>query len=295
MSSTTTNILANEFYENDFLWEEIRDLRLPIWESKEIVAEPTTTGLLRCKYSCWDELYCMRGQEMFKPRRYIIKAFPELESLLNTKHERLNIADIGCGAGATLLPILQHIHLMNITEDVRIFASDISKQALVALRERVEPQNVNDDGGEKRRTLITLEWDLTKPIPTEGQGLMDFSADVGMMIFTLSAIHPSEQLTALIHAVQLLRPGGILCFRDYGAYDMIQERCTNRISDWTVLKDDGVLCTFYTIEKIEEMFSLAGLQLVGKPRYCTVKNINRKQNSEMKRVFIRAVGKKKCS
>jgi len=296
--------LAGAFYENDFGWEEMRDERIDSWEKK-----PIAVATLRQDEGggelVWNGLYKVRGDGMFKARRYIIEAFPELREALDAEGS-LSIADIGCGAGATLLPILSYR-----ARGLSILATDISCEALDLLTASLSAKHEdilvvrsvdaeNDLEGkpdivynerivlnETTTTIHTMPWDLTAPLP---QLSVSNRYDIGLLIFTLSAIPPEKQLIALRNATSLLKSGGKLLIRDYGAFDMIQDRTKLRIGEWTVQKEDGVFCTFYTLETLTHLFTQAGLTLLEPPRYCTVKNVNRKQNSEIRRVFIRAVG-----
>lgn len=50
------------------------------------------------------------------------------------------------------------------------------------------------------------------------------SVDVVSLVFVLSAIDPAKFATALSNVAAVLRPGGLLIFRDYGIYDMAMFR-----------------------------------------------------------------------
>jgi tRNAThr (cytosine32-N3)-methyltransferase len=90
-------------------------------------------------------------------------------------------------------------------------------------------------------TIHAAVWDLTSPaLPAD---LAPGSADLVLLVFVLSALHPSEWARAIanIHKVrpcpppltaprthaprpQILKPGGTLLFRDYGRHDLTQLR-----------------------------------------------------------------------
>jgi SAM-dependent methyltransferase len=65
--------------------------------------------------------------------------------------------------------------------------------------------------------------------------------DVVSLIFVLSAIHPDKFQQALHSASAILKPGGVLVFRDYGLYDMAQLRFGrgNKIGDNFYVRQDG--------------------------------------------------------
>ena len=50
------------------------------------------------------------------------------------------------------------------------------------------------------------------------------SVDVVSLVFVLSAVDPSKFEAALKNIESVLKPGGLLIFRDYGLYDMAMFR-----------------------------------------------------------------------
>ncbi|KAH9001653.1 hypothetical protein EDB92DRAFT_1939458 [Lactarius akahatsu] len=51
------------------------------------------------------------------------------------------------------------------------------------------------------------------------------SADILVLLFVLSALHPSEWPQAIISNIaQMVKPGGLVLMRDYGRYDLTQLR-----------------------------------------------------------------------
>ena len=282
--------LASAFYENDFPWEEIKEERLKEWEERPVttIAPSTKDG------NIWNRLFEERGGLVYKPRRYILKAFPDLLRSLNDQEGVINVLDLGCGAGASLLPILFHR-----SKNLNVKATDISKEALMLLSSSIQAKI--------REPSLTFEastWDLTQPL--QNTSLQTFG-DFAILIFTLSAIPPEKHLICLKNVVNCLKPGGSLLFRDYGwlpvllyrfnslltifsgAFDLVQVRCKKKIGAWTIQKEDGVLCTFFTIPYLTSLFEQAGLAFIDPPRYCTIMNINRKSKQQMKRVFIHCV------
>jgi hypothetical protein len=47
------------------------------------------------------------------------------------------------------------------------------------------------------------------------------SMDVALLIFVLSAINPDKMVHALQNLASVMKPGGLVLFRDYGIYDMV--------------------------------------------------------------------------
>jgi SAM-dependent methyltransferase len=92
-------------------------------------------------------------------------------------------------------------------------------------------------------------WDITSDdLPS---GLAPGTVDIVILVFVMSALHPDEwgralanihkvrmrllrnsQAPIISHHVQVLKPGGLALFRDYGRYDLTQLRFkTGRLLD----------------------------------------------------------------
>jgi len=92
-------------------------------------------------------------------------------------------------------------------------------------------------------TITAAVWDLSSAEPPPG--LAPRSADILVLIFVLSALHPSEWPRAISNiaqvwkdffppsspphstmnlSFQLLKPGGLVLIRDYGRHDLTQLR-----------------------------------------------------------------------
>ena len=137
----------------------------------------------------------------------------------------------------------------------------------------------------------------TEPLPPAAN-----SVDFVLMIFVLSAIPPARHLAVAKSAFEACRPGGLVCFRDYGAYDMTMMRSKAaqvvRPSGETASggggaaprlfrRADGTLRFFFELGRVAELFSSCGFVQVS-CEYCTVHNRNRKTGTLMRRVFVNA-------
>eukprot|EP00350_Pseudokeronopsis_sp_OXSARD2_P002959 CAMPEP_0170554322 /NCGR_PEP_ID=MMETSP0211-20121228/12172_1 /TAXON_ID=311385 /ORGANISM="Pseudokeronopsis sp., Strain OXSARD2" /LENGTH=95 /DNA_ID=CAMNT_0010863277 /DNA_START=486 /DNA_END=770 /DNA_ORIENTATION=+ len=95
------------------------------------------------------------------------------------------------------------------------------------------------------------------------------------MIFFLSAINPDDHLSVLKKLANLLKPGGCILLRDYGAYDMVMMRFIRkqkgRIIDLEkrlFKRGDDIMSSFFTLEQMAALMKSIGLEVV-KQEYCT--------------------------
>ena len=71
--------------------------------------------------------------------------------------------------------------------------------------------------------IIAFQADLTE-LETLTKVVTLGSVDVVSLVFVLSAVDPCKFETALRNVATVLKPGGLLIFRDYGVYDMAMFR-----------------------------------------------------------------------
>ena len=125
-------------------------------------------------------------------------------------------------------------------------------------------------------------------------------AGIVVMVFVLSAVTPPRVDRFLEQVYETTTPGGLLCFRDYGLFDMPMLRfdddanvaCSTDISeDQCFVRGEGTIARFFSTESTKQLFELAGFETI-ECRYCTVFNNNRKTGQQLKRVFVHGVFKK---
>ena len=89
--------------------------------------------------------------------------------------------------------------------------------------------------------------------------------------------------------LQALKPGGKLLIRDHGLYDLtyLRLRPEQRLSERLYRRLDGTMCYFF-IEDLQARAEAAGF-ITKECIYACVKLLNRKTNTQMKRVFVHGV------
>ncbi|RHY86169.1 hypothetical protein DYB37_010919 [Aphanomyces astaci] len=134
-------------------------------------------------------------------------------------------------------------------------------------------------------------------------GVPDASMDVVLMVFVLSAIPPTSFANVMQKVHRALKPGGVVCFRDYGLYDLAMMRSTKKVHATTrhvdhvdgkrgdggdkhvYYRGDGTLATFFSIQDLSSLFEGGGFDVV-ENEYCTVRLRNRRTQTNMDRVWV---------
>jgi len=149
--------------------------------------------------------------------------------------------EIGCGAGNTVFPLLQQSE----NDELFIYSCDFSSTAVDIVRSSLsyDPHHCE-----------AFVWDLTSP--TLPPSVAPNSVDIVVLIFVLSALHPDQWRQAVQNVYNLLRPGGLVVFRDYGRHDLAQLRFKDRrlLSENFYIRGDGTRVYFFTSEEIKMIF-----------------------------------------
>lgn len=240
--------------------------------------------------SHWDKFYSSHEHKFFKDRKWLSNEFPELEQLAREDSGQAGIFEIGCGAGNTVFPLLQR----NRNQALHIYACDYSSEAVEVVKANamyrvanggvvgdVELQQAqrqskadDEDDGDADKANVTNDaaphaaaaaaaptgsvtafvWDLSSPTlpPTIAPG----SLDVIVLIFVLSALHPREWQQAVANCHTLLKPGGLVLFRDYGRYDLPQLRFKKgrMLDDNFYVRGDGTRVYFFEQDELLTIF-----------------------------------------
>ncbi|RVW34192.1 O-methyltransferase 3 [Vitis vinifera] len=129
--------------------------------------------------------------------------------------------------------------------------------------------------------------------------------DFVTLIFTLSAVPLHRMPTAIRECFSILKPGGLLLFRDYGLYDMTMLRFEpeKRVGFREYMRSDGTRSYFFCMDTVRDLFTGSGftevlillieichyclLMLIHQLEleYCCVKS-NRRNGKSMHRVWV---------
>ncbi|RZC42775.1 Methyltransf 12 domain containing protein [Asbolus verrucosus] len=218
----------------------------------------------------WDLFYKRNETRFFKDRHWTTREFTELVEKKST--EKRTLLEIGCGVGNFIFPLIEE------GLDFFIIACDLSSKAI----EIVQKSKLYDD-----KHMRAFQVDITTEEILSQVEIN--SVDVATLIFVLSAVHPDKFISTLKTINKLLKPGGIVLFRDYGLYDMAQLRfkAGHKISENFYMRQDGTRSYYFSVEFLSNIFKEAGFE-IAENTYIHRRTINKKENIDVPRVFIQA-------
>jgi len=218
----------------------------------------------------WDIFYKTHTTNFFKDRHWICREFPELQE---QEHQKLKILEIGCGVGNTTLPVMKAL------PNAEFFSFDFARTAIKLLKSNplYEPGRCN---------AFVLDV-VSQEIPV-GKNEINFV----FIIFVLSAISPEHYPCIMQKIYEVLAPGGIILFRDYGKGDMAETRFehstkTKKIDDNFYVRKDGTRAYYFTTEELKEVFPENKFKTL-QNEYIQKEVKNNKQGLKMDRRWIQA-------
>ena len=307
-------------------WDDVEWSQEQVEEAEKKIALNSSSSLtaeelekhFATSSQAWHSFYQQHHDNFFKDRNWLLVSFPELASkpttgiascytlkpgetkpdpassaeaipLPLTTHKdtyspvhvcteadtaAIRILDAGCGVGNASFPILE----LNPT-DIFIYACDFAESAINLIK-------TNSQFNSKR--LHPFVCDLATdsynfPFPPS-------SFDFVLLLFVLSAVPPAKASLVAQRLGRLLKPGGMLLFRDYGRYDMTQLRFKpgSCLLPNCYKRGDGTQAYFFTEQEVSQLFETeAGLekvQLISDKRL----QVNRGKQIKMFRVWIQA-------
>lgn len=150
--------------------------------------------------------------------------------------------EIGAGAGNTAFPVLAN----NKNPKLKIHACDFSKTAVEVMRnhEAYDTNFIQAD-------VWDAAGDSLPPDVEEG------SVDVAIMVFIFSALSPKEWAQAVRNVHKALKPGGMVCFRDYGRGDLAQVRFRKGryLEENFYIRGDGTRVYFFDQDELGRIWT----------------------------------------
>ncbi|KAG9345103.1 hypothetical protein JZ751_009644 [Albula glossodonta] len=218
----------------------------------------------------WDLFYKRNTTKFFKDRHWTTREFEELKACRKFEAQKLVLLEAGCGVGNCIFPLLEE------DDNIFVYACDFSPRAVEFENPLYCPERC------KAFQCDLTNDDLQDSIPVD-------SVDVVTLIFVLSAIHPDKMHLALKNIYKVLKPGGIVLFRDYGLYDhaMLRFKSGSKLGENFYVRQDGTRSFFFSKELLAELFTGAGYQsLVNE--YVMRETVNRKEGLCVPRVFLQS-------
>ncbi|KAK5861706.1 hypothetical protein PBY51_017162 [Eleginops maclovinus] len=241
-------------------------------QEKALVSDFKLMKLEKEAQKNWDLFYKRNTTNFFKDRHWTTREFEELKACREFESQRLVLLEAGCGVGNCLFPLL--------ADDLNIFvyACDFSPRAVefVKLNPLYCPER-----------CCAFQCDLTKD-DLRGD-VPEGSVDVVTLIFVLSAVHPDKIKLALQNINRVLKPGGIVLFRDYGLNDhaMLRFKAGSKLGENFYVRQDGTRSYFFSKEFLAELFADAGLLSVSND-YVLRETVNKKEGLCVPRVFLQS-------
>lgn len=244
-------------------------------QNKRMVSEFQARKLETDARKHWDLFYKRNETRFFKDRHWTTREFEELlvsegdGSAATVK----TMLEVGCGVGNLVFPLIEDGH-----RDYFIYACDLSPRAV----ELVRQHNLYDE-----RYMRAFPCDITtgEVFGTLAEG----SLDIATLIFVLSAIHPEKFRAVAANIFRLMKPGGMVLFRDYGLYDMAQLRFKpgHKIGENFYMRQDGTRSYYFAEQEVGDLFREAGFEVVTNS-YIHRRTINPKEGIDVPRIFVQA-------
>ncbi|KAI9595972.1 methyltransferase-like protein 6-like protein [Syncephalis fuscata] len=186
----------------------------------------------------WDLFYKRNTTNFFKDRHWIDREFYELStpSIDDQGHPRRKLVlEVGCGVGNFVFPTMQ-AHPTH-----RFFACDFSKRAIDFVKS--SPEYDTD-------RCYAFVCDLTQDPLNE--------------LIPVIWKHCPKMAQALDNIASIMRPGGVVIFRDYGLYDQAQLRFKpgHKLEESLYVRQDGTMAYYFSVEEIRTLFDKAGFDVI---------------------------------
>ncbi|KAI0732161.1 methyltransferase [Fomitopsis betulina] len=193
----------------------------------------------------WDNFYKMNANNFFKNRQWLRLEFPDLVRVAQPEAGPVTVVEVGCGAGNAVYPILTS----NKNPQLSLRAYDYSSHAVKLVQ--TNPLYTSPPIG----SIQAAVWDMSSSeLPLD---VAPESVDIIVLIFVLSALHPQEWQRAVQNVHKMLKPGGLVLFRDYGRYDLTQLRFKGGrlLDDNFYIRGDKTRVYFFELDELALLFT----------------------------------------
>lgn len=235
----------------------------------------------------WNQFYKNNASNFFKDRKWLQQEFPILAEITKEDAGPITLLEVGAGAGNTAFPVLGQ----NKNPHLKIHACDFSKTAVDVMR--------NHEGYDTKYIQADV-WDVAGPeLPPHVE---ESSVDVAVMIFIFSALSPDEWKRAVQNIHRVLKPGGLVCFRDYGRGDLAQVRFRKGryLDENFYIRGDGTRVYFFDPDELSGIWSSTDAPGDGAPSF-DIENlgvdrrllVNRSSKVKMYRCWLQGRFRKK--
>ena len=189
----------------------------------------------------WNKFYSNNTSNFFKDRKWLHQEFPILSELTRRSAGERVILEVGAGAGNTAFPILK----LNENPGLMVHACDFSSRAVELMK--------GNEAYDEERMRATV-WDVSgENLP---DGVEEGSVDVVLLVFVFSALSPLQWYAAIRNVWRALKPGGSVCFRDYGKGDLTQVRFKKGrlLEDNFYIRGDGTRVYFFGEDELRRIW-----------------------------------------
>lgn len=314
------------YYCEDFNWEDLRDEMETKEHQRDGFINLGDEATECCSNKeAWQSFHQrhFRGT-FFKERKYLLKEFPELlQADGNTKILevgcgngssvipilRANGSVVVYACDCSMVALERAREMVDAATDIsgtcrfHAFYCDLSLESFpswlccVTCQESFQAQANDNQKGNDRPVTGPLLTEDHNTISHEGQNKVTSDkehmqcciggVDIVTLIFTLSSI-PLKRMPHLIkECLSILKPGGMIFFRDYGLYDMTMLRfpLTQKIGEHQYVRGDGTFSYYFSLEILRDLFTKSGF-IEKESRFCCVQLLNRKKGQKMRRVWV---------
>ena len=218
----------------------------------------------------WDLFYKRNETRFFKDRHWTTREFQELIEE-GQKDAGKVLLEVGCGVGNFVFPLLDE------SKSMFMYVCDLSPRAVEMV---IENPKYSED------RMKAFQCDLTGD-DCFGSNISNQEVDIVSLIFVLSAVRPSLFRKVIQNIAKILKPGGLLIFRDYAINDMAMFRFKKgtKIDERHYLRQDGTTTYFFTQEEMDEIVSELGFK-VEVSEYVERRTINKKEDIDVPRIFL---------